>query len=99
MKKVYVLLEWLEVDNCAVHSVYASKELLVKALLETKNSSVYSNAIYLWEKTNVWSNGTLIDKTKHDSFESFLMEYVEKVLSKSPQCLFDNVYEAEVICE
>ena len=94
MKKVYVLLEWLEVDNCAVHSVYASKELLVKALLETKNSSVYSNALYNWK-----DNRNIIDKTKHDSFESFLMEYIEKAISKNPLCLSDCVYEAEVICE
>jgi hypothetical protein len=94
MKKVYVLLEWLEVDDCAVHSVYASKELLVKALLETKNSSVYSNALYHWK-----ANRNIIDKTKHDSFESFLMEYIEKAISKNPLCLSDCVYEAEVICE
>jgi len=98
MKKVYVLLEWLEVDVCGVHSVYASKELLVKALLETKNSSVYSNAMAYWKKC-IWANGTTVDKSRYDNFESFLIDYIEKVISKNPQCLFDCVGEAEVICE
>jgi len=95
--KVYVLLEWLAVDDCSVHSVYASKELLAKALLEKKDSSVYRNAIYHW--ADVRDNGTPIDKTKHDSFESFLMEYIEKLLSKSPRCGLSDVYEAQVIYE
>lgn len=90
MKKVYVLLEWLAVDHCCVHSVYASKELLVKALLKTKSSNVYFEGMYFWEKTNVWNDGTFIDKAKHNSFESFLMENVEKI---------GGVYVSEVIYE
>lgn len=91
MKKVYVLLEWLAVDDCCVHSVYASKELLVKALFKTKNHQVYSNAMYDWSNPKrVWADGTFIDKAKHNSFESFLMENVEKI---------GGVYVSEVIYE
>jgi hypothetical protein len=94
--KVYVLLEDNEFEYSRVHSVYASKELLVKALLETKNSAFYNNAMFYWKKTDVCRDGEPIDKSKHDSFETFLMEYLERELINDGSAY---VYESEVICE
>jgi hypothetical protein len=95
--KVYVLLEWLQVDVCSVHSVYASKELLAKALLEAKNGTVYSNAMYYWSNPKgVWADGTPIETTNHTSFESFLNEYIERLSCDEYNEL---IYKKEIICE
>ena len=94
--KVYVLLEDNEFEYSRVHSVYANKELLVKALLETKNSAFYIDAMFYWKKTDVWKDGEPIDKSKHDSFETLLMEYLERDLINDGSAY---VYESEVICE
>jgi hypothetical protein len=97
--KVYVLLEWLQVDVCSVHSVYASKELLAKALLEAKNGTVYSNAMYYWNypKGVCWEDGTsMLETTNHTSFESFLNEYIERLSCDEYNGL---IYKKEIICE
>jgi len=107
--KVYVLLEDIDYDQTGVTGVYATKELLIKALLETKFSIVYANAKYLWERGEDVSrifhgeichitdpNGSTIVKNNYDNFESFFAEYIDHCVKSKYN---GSVFEMEITNE